>query len=121
MTVLSLLRGRRFAVPCAWFGLPLPAALLVAATLFLVVCHPALWPNTCSSCKCKPSPNWRALLLLLLLLLPASFDTMLGMACYVATQVWQTLASVLHMSNVTFDAKDHEQGEVAAVKDPAVS
>lgn len=34
--------------------------------------------------------------------------------------MWQALASVLHMSNVTFDAKDHEQGEVAAVKDPGV-
>ena len=35
-------------------------------------------------------------------------------------QVWRVLAAVLHMSNVTFDAKDDAEGEVAAVKDAAV-
>lgn len=50
--------------------------------------------------------------------------TLWGRVVYFAAclqyQMWQALASVLHMSNVTFDAKDHEQGEVAAVKDAGV-
>lgn len=35
-------------------------------------------------------------------------------------QVWQTLAAVLHMSNLGFDAVDSEQGEIAAISDRAV-
>lgn len=34
--------------------------------------------------------------------------------------MWKVLAAVLHMSNVVFNAVDHEQGEVAAVNDIAV-
>lgn len=35
-------------------------------------------------------------------------------------QVWQTLAAVLHMSNLGFDKVDNEQGEIAAISDRAV-
>lgn len=35
-------------------------------------------------------------------------------------QVWQMLASVLHMSNLEFDKVDHEQGEIASVSDREV-
>lgn len=36
-------------------------------------------------------------------------------------QVWQTLAAVLHMSNLGFDKVDNEQGEIASISDRAVS
>lgn len=36
-------------------------------------------------------------------------------------QVWQALAAVLHMSNLSFDKVDNEQGEIAAISDRAVS
>ena len=36
-------------------------------------------------------------------------------------QVWQTLAAVLHMSNLGFDRVDNEQGEIASISDRAVS
>lgn len=36
------------------------------------------------------------------------------------TQVWQLLASVLHMSNLEFDKVDSEQGEVASISDREV-
>lgn len=35
-------------------------------------------------------------------------------------QVWQMLASVLHMSNLEFDKVDHEQGEIASISDREV-
>lgn len=35
-------------------------------------------------------------------------------------QVWQMLASVLHMSNLHFDKKDSEQGEIAYIADREV-
>lgn len=35
-------------------------------------------------------------------------------------QVWQVLASVLHISNIQFDKVDHAQGEVAAIADREV-
>eukprot|EP00752_Nemacystus_decipiens_P009414 g8417.t1 len=46
----------------------------------------------------------------------AAFDT-IGMDEESQTQVWQMLASVLHMSNVEFDRVDHEQGEIASISD----
>lgn len=46
----------------------------------------------------------------------------LTLACLVAVpQVWQALAAVLHMSNLSFDKVDNEQGEIAAISDRAVS
>lgn len=36
-------------------------------------------------------------------------------------QVWQLLASVLHMSNLVFDKLDSEQGEIASISDHEVS
>lgn len=45
----------------------------------------------------------------------------LNAACApVYNQVWQTLAAVLHMSNLQFDKVDNEQGEIAAISDRAV-
>lgn len=35
-------------------------------------------------------------------------------------QVWQIVASVLHLSSLMFDKVDHEQGEVASVSDREV-
>ena len=35
-------------------------------------------------------------------------------------QVWQMLASVLHLSNLEFDKVDHEQGEIASISDREV-
>lgn len=35
-------------------------------------------------------------------------------------QVWQTLAAVLHMSNLSFDRADSAQGEIAAISDLVV-
>lgn len=49
----------------------------------------------------------------------AAFDT-IGMDEESQTQVWQMLASVLHMSNVEFDKVDHEQGEIASISDREV-
>ena len=49
----------------------------------------------------------------------AAFDT-IGMDEESQTQVWQMLASVLHMSNVEFDRVDHEQGEIASISDREV-
>lgn len=36
-------------------------------------------------------------------------------------QVWQALAAVLHMSNMTFDKVQDAQGEIAGISDRAVS
>lgn len=49
----------------------------------------------------------------------AAFDT-IGMDEESQMQVWQMLASVLHMSNIEFDAVDHEQGEIASISDREV-
>ncbi|CAN0528106.1 unnamed protein product, partial [Ectocarpus sp. 12 AP-2014] len=45
-----------------------------------------------------------------------AFDT-IGMGEESQLQVWQMLASVLHLSNVEFDKVDHEQGEIATISD----
>ncbi|CAM9539979.1 unnamed protein product, partial [Ectocarpus fasciculatus] len=45
-----------------------------------------------------------------------AFDT-IGIDGESQLQVWQMLASVLHLSNVDFDKVDHEQGEMAAISD----
>lgn len=50
----------------------------------------------------------------------AAFDT-IGMDEESQMQVWKTLASVLHMSNLEFDKVDHEQGEIAKISDREVS
>lgn len=39
---------------------------------------------------------------------------------FFAGQVWQMLASVLHISNLEFDEVDHEQGEIASISDREV-
>ena len=49
----------------------------------------------------------------------AAFDT-IGMDEESQMQVWQVLASVLHMSNLEFDKVDHEQGEIASICDRKV-
>lgn len=49
----------------------------------------------------------------------AAFDT-IGMDEESQMQVWQVLASVLHMSNLEFDKVDHEQGEIASISDREV-
>ncbi|CAN0100971.1 unnamed protein product [Scytosiphon promiscuus] len=46
----------------------------------------------------------------------AALDT-IGMDKEYQVQVWQMLASVLHMSNLEFDEVDHEQGEIASISD----
>ncbi|CAM9101018.1 unnamed protein product, partial [Hapterophycus canaliculatus] len=46
----------------------------------------------------------------------AAFDT-IGMEEEAQMQVWQLLASVLHMSNLEFDKLDCEHGEVACISD----
>eukprot|EP00903_Cladosiphon_okamuranus_P011132 g10508.t1 len=46
----------------------------------------------------------------------AAFDT-IGMEGDSQIQVWQMLASVLHISNLEFDKVDHEQGEIATISD----
>lgn len=40
---------------------------------------------------------------------------------FTMAQVWQALAAVLHMSNMSFDKVEDAQGEVAAISDRAVS
>lgn len=49
----------------------------------------------------------------------AAFDT-IGMDEESQMQVWQMLASVLHMSNLEYDKVDHEQGEIASIADREV-
>lgn len=49
----------------------------------------------------------------------AALDT-IGMEKESQMQVWQMLASVLHMSNLEFDQVDHEQGEIASISDREV-
>lgn len=49
----------------------------------------------------------------------AAFDT-IGVDEESQMQVWQMLASVLHMSNLEFDKVDHEQGEIASISDREV-
>lgn len=49
----------------------------------------------------------------------AALDT-IGMEEETQMQVWQMLASVLHMSNLEFDEIDHEQGEIASISDREV-
>eukprot|EP00904_Undaria_pinnatifida_P007215 jgi/Undpi1/3623/HiC_scaffold_16.g06993.m1 len=47
-----------------------------------------------------------------------AFDTV-GMDAQMQMQVWQTLAAVLHLSNLRFDRVDNEQGEIASISDRA--
>ena len=49
----------------------------------------------------------------------AAFDT-IGMDEESQAQVWQMLASVLHMSNLQFDTVDHVQGEIVSISDREV-
>eukprot|EP00903_Cladosiphon_okamuranus_P006607 g6454.t1 len=46
----------------------------------------------------------------------AALDT-IGMDEESQKQVWQMLASVLHISNLEYDSVDHEQGEIASISD----
>lgn len=45
-----------------------------------------------------------------------AFDV-IGMDSDTQMQVWKVLAAVLHLSNISFDGIDHDQGEVASVQD----